>query len=181
MERASESQIRFWSRVGGLIGGGVPWVDAFALAAGAVDDPVLRDALDRVTERMREGDAPSDAMGDENPFSDEVVRRARVETLTKTLRGYQGFLIGSKPSDFPRRQRELQYHKQCADTGYDRGKDRLTPKPDEPGDNEGNQQLQRRRSALPLLLRRRGPRRDRLPVPLLIKIFHRAFFRFSSW
>jgi type II secretory ATPase GspE/PulE/Tfp pilus assembly ATPase PilB-like protein len=53
-------------------------VDAFALAADSVGDaPELRAALDRVVERMRAGEAPSDAMREEPVFSAEVVRTVR--------------------------------------------------------------------------------------------------------
>jgi hypothetical protein len=77
-EKARETQARFWSKLAGLIGGGVPWVDAFGLAGRAVEeDPDLFAAIARVVERMRNGDAPSDALADEDGFSDEVVRTVR--------------------------------------------------------------------------------------------------------
>ncbi len=86
MNRDTDSRIRFWSKLGGLIGGGVPWVDAFALAANTVTDvPHLRAALDRIVTRMRSGEAPSDTMRDEDAFSSEVVRTIRAGEDTGDL------------------------------------------------------------------------------------------------
>jgi hypothetical protein len=73
-----EIQARFFSKIGGLIGGGVPWLDAFAVGARSVgDDPALQDALERVVDRLRQGHSPSDAIAEEPLFSEEVVRTVR--------------------------------------------------------------------------------------------------------
>ncbi len=100
-KRAVEEQARFWKKLGTLLGGGVPLVEALETLAAEAKDRGLRRAIGKATDRVRGQGALADGLA-ESPrvFAAETVARVRraeaAGTLDRAAPEFAGELLAGK-------------------------------------------------------------------------------------